>query len=129
MKPVSSGGSGWRWRSRASLASPTWWCTDERALIGPANCRAVLFPFLFTVVVVAIALRLLNAVPGYWEMLTAGPERLPPSLTERLQYSSIEEMQKELGVASWPLPGTSPPIWSGRPTPSGGSEIRCGWAR
>jgi hypothetical protein len=58
----------------------------------------VLFPFLLTIAAIALALRLLNAVPGYWEMLVAEPEQAPPSLTEHLRYSSIGEMETDLGV-------------------------------
>jgi hypothetical protein len=59
----------------------------------------ILLPFLLTIAAIALTLRLLNAVPGYWEMLTAQPVQVPPSLTEHLRYSSIEEMEGDLGVS------------------------------
>jgi hypothetical protein len=59
----------------------------------------VLVPFLLTMATIALVLRVLNAVPGYWEMLTAEPVQAPPSLTEHLRYSSIEEMERDLGIS------------------------------
>jgi hypothetical protein len=59
----------------------------------------IVFPFLLTIAIVAVALRLLNAVPGHWEMLMAEPAQVPPSLTEHLRYSSIDEMERDLGVS------------------------------
>jgi hypothetical protein len=59
----------------------------------------VLFPFLLTIATIALVLRLLNAVPGYWEGLTTEPVQVPPSLTEHLRYPGIEEMERDLGVS------------------------------
>ncbi|MGE5617812.1 MAG: hypothetical protein ACM3US_00980 [Sphingomonadaceae bacterium] len=58
----------------------------------------ILAPLLLTVAVAVLALRLLNAVPAHWQRLTGGPPPAPPVLAERLQFSSIEEAEAELGV-------------------------------
>lgn len=61
----------------------------------------IVLPLAFAVVVVAIGLRLLNAVPAYVTYLTAGPAPVPTVLDERLSYPTIEAAEKDLGVKVW----------------------------
>ena len=55
-------------------------------------------PLLVTVAVVAMALWILNLVPGYVAALLAPTPTPPPSLTERLDYPTIEAAEVDLQV-------------------------------
>lgn len=58
----------------------------------------IIAPLAGTVLVMAVALRLLNGVPAFVENLVAGPPPPQNALDERLSYPSIEAAEKELGV-------------------------------
>ena len=56
-----------------------------------------LLPLLVTLVVAALSLRLLDALPAYWQAWTTS-RSAPPVLAERLEYPTIEEAERGLGV-------------------------------
>ncbi len=58
----------------------------------------ILGPLAFTIVIMALGLRLLDVAPGYATSLVAGPPPPPNVLDEKLAYSSIEAAEKDLGV-------------------------------
>ncbi len=58
----------------------------------------ILAPPLATLVAVAVALRLLNGLPGYIQSITAAPVPPPPALNERLEFPTVEAAESDLGV-------------------------------
>ncbi len=70
----------------------------ERIGPGIRQIGGVVAPIAVTVVAAVLLLRLLNALPTYWESLTSSPRSAPMLLAERLEYGSIEEAEADLGV-------------------------------
>ncbi len=76
-----------------------------RANVKPKAARfarelpGILAPLLLTVAAAVLLLRLLNAVPEYWERVNTGPLPAQPVLNERLQFPTLEAAEAELRVA------------------------------
>jgi len=112
------GDGGWEGHQSSVSPAPTAGCPRGRGelpspiphLPSPskgANVRArsfiralpgILAPVLFTVLVVALGLRLLNATPAYLVLLRDGPPPPPNILDERLSYPTIEAAEQDLGL-------------------------------
>jgi hypothetical protein len=72
----------------------------------------ILGPLLLTVAVAVLLLRLLNAAPDYWARLAAGQSPARPVLNEKVEFHSIEEAERELGVkVAIPIYFPSSLIW------------------
>ena len=56
-----------------------------------------LLPLVVTLVAAALTLRLLDALPAHWQRWTTPPSA-PFVLAERLEYATIEEAERGLGV-------------------------------
>ncbi|HZK67481.1 MAG TPA: hypothetical protein VFD42_08075 [Chloroflexota bacterium] len=65
----------------------------------PTAMRAAgfLLPLMVTLVAAVLTLRLLDALPAYWQSWTT-PRSAPPVLAERLEYATIEEAERGLEV-------------------------------
>ncbi len=72
----------------------------------------IIVPIVVTVAAAALLLRLLNAVPDYWQRLVYGPPPARPVLDERLEFSSLQAAERELRVKI-AIPGYFPSslIW------------------
>jgi len=58
----------------------------------------ILLPLLLTVAAAVLLLRILNALPEQLARVLAGPPPAQPVLSEKLEFHSIEEAERELGV-------------------------------